>query len=106
ALKAARSAYLAGFEATSNVLAGQRYGIPIAGTMAHSFVQAFPNELAAFRSFAHSYPNNTILLIDTYDTLEGARHAITIGRSLAGVGHRLKGVRIDSGDLVAQSVAV
>ncbi len=105
-LKVARSAYLAGFDATSNVLAGQRYGIPIAGTMAHSYVQTFPDELAAFRAYAQRYPDSSIFLIDTYDTLEGARHAATVGRELAARGHRLRGVRIDSGDLIGLSFAV
>jgi nicotinate phosphoribosyltransferase len=105
-LKAARSTYLAGFDATSDVLAGQRYGIPIAGTMAHSYIQAFPDELAAYRAFAQSYPDACVLLIDTYDTLVGARLAASVGRELAATGHRLRGVRLDSGDLVALSVQV
>lgn len=105
-LKVARCAYLAGFDATSNVLAGQIYGIPIAGTMAHSYIQAFPDELAAFRAYARSYPDTCVLLIDTYDTLEGARRAAIVGRELAASGHRLRGVRLDSGDLAALSVEV
>ncbi len=105
-LKVARSAYLAGFDATSNVLAGQIYGIPIAGTMAHSYVEAFPNELAAFRAFARTYPDSCVLLIDTYDTLEGARRAALVGQELAAEGHRLRGVRLDSGDLIALSFPV
>jgi len=103
-LKVARASYLAGFDATSNVLAGRLFGIPIAGTMAHSYVEAFGDELAAFRAFAHSYPDNAILLIDTYDTLEGARRAVQVARELAEAGHRLRGVRLDSGDLLALSV--
>jgi nicotinate phosphoribosyltransferase len=105
-LKVARCAYLAGFDATSNVYAGQRYGIPIAGTMAHSYIQAFPDEISAFRAFAQSYPDDCILLIDTYDTLEGARRAATVGHELVSAGHRLRGVRLDSGDLIALSFAV
>jgi nicotinate phosphoribosyltransferase len=105
-LKAARCAYLAGFDGTSNVLAGQRYGIPIAGTMAHSYVQAFPDEKTAFRAFARSYPDATTLLIDTYDTLEGARRAALVGQELAAGGHRLRGVRLDSGDLIELSFGV
>ncbi|MBI3974088.1 MAG: nicotinate phosphoribosyltransferase [Chloroflexi bacterium] len=102
-LKVARCAYLAGFDATSNVLAAQRYGIPPAGTMAHSYVRAFPDETAAFRAFAETYPDGTILLVDTYDTLEGTRQAARVGRELAAAGHHLGGVRLDSGDLVALS---
>ena len=102
-LKVARCAYLAGFDATSNVLAGQHYGIPIAGTMAHSYVQAFPDELKAFRAYAQSYPDACTLLVDTYDTLQGIRRAVTVGQELAEAGHRLRGVRLDSGDLVALS---
>lgn len=98
-LKVARSSYLAGFVATSNVLAGQRYGIPIVGTMAHSFVSSFEREIDAFRSFVSSFPDNSILLIDTYDTLAGARGAVEVAREMAARGHRLRGVRIDSGDL-------
>lgn len=105
-LKAARSTYLAGFASSSNVLAGQRYGIPIAGTMAHSYIQAFPDELAAFRAYARSYPDACVLLIDTYDSIEGARRAAIVGRELAAAGHRLRGVRLDSGDLIALSFPV
>jgi nicotinate phosphoribosyltransferase len=99
----ARSSYIAGFAATSNVLAGQRYGIPTSGTMAHSFVTAFASELDAFRAFAQTFPQNTVLLIDTYDTLEGARRAAIVGREMAARGQALKGVRLDSGDMVALS---
>ena len=99
-LKVARCAYLAGFDATSNVLAGEAYGIPIAGTMAHSYIQAFEDELTAFRRFARAYPDACTLLIDTYDTVQGARRAAIVGRELAADGHHLRGVRLDSGDLV------
>jgi nicotinate phosphoribosyltransferase len=102
-LKAARSAYLAGFAATSNVLAGRDFGIPIAGTMAHSFVESFSSELDAFRAFAASYPDDSIFLVDTYDTIEGTRRAIEVGRELAANGHRLRGIRLDSGDLMELS---
>ncbi|MER3467732.1 MAG: nicotinate phosphoribosyltransferase, partial [Thermoflexus sp.] len=74
-LKVARCTYLVGFQATSNVLAGRRYGIPITGTMAHSFIMAFEEEEEAFRAFAETFPERAIFLIDTYDTLEGARKA-------------------------------
>lgn len=105
-MKAARSSYLAGFQATSNVLAGARYGIPIAGTMAHSYIESFPTELEAFRAYARAYPEACILLIDTYDTLAAAESAVTVARELAATGHRLRGVRLDSGDLVALSQGV
>ena len=100
-MRVARSSYLAGFDSTSNVEAGRRYGIPIAGTMAHSYVQAFDSEGAAFRAFARSFPDRAILLVDTYDTLEGIRRAALVGRELAGSGHRLAGIRLDSGDVEA-----
>jgi len=98
-MKAARASYLAGFAGTSNVLAGQQYGIPIVGTMAHSFVSSFEREIDAFRAYALSFPRGAILLIDTYDTLQGARHAVEIAREMAARGEQLIGVRIDSGDL-------
>lgn len=106
AIKAARAAYIAGCTATSNVLAGMLYGIPVVGTMAHSYVMSFPTELEAFRAFAADFPNNAVLLIDTYDTLQGAANAITVGQEMARRGAKLRGVRIDSGELVAQSRAV
>jgi nicotinate phosphoribosyltransferase len=106
ALKAARAAYLAGCTGTSNVLAGLHYGIPVVGTMAHSYVMSFSDELEAFRAFARDFPTNAVLLIDTYDTLQGARHAATVGREMAARGARLRGVRIDSGALAAHSRAV
>jgi nicotinate phosphoribosyltransferase len=98
-LAAARSSYLAGFDATSNVLAGKLYGIPVAGTMAHSFVQAFEREIDAFRSYARSFPQRTVLLIDTYDTLAGARNAVQVAGEMRERGESLQGVRLDSGDL-------
>jgi nicotinate phosphoribosyltransferase len=105
-LKAARASYLAGFDATSNVLAGQRFGIPIAGTMAHSFVECFTDEMAAFEAYTRSYPDGATLLIDTYDTVEGARRAIRVALDLAARGGRLGGVRLDSGNLLALSLQV
>jgi len=98
-MKVARASYLAGFAGTSNVRAGRRYGIPVVGTMAHSFVSSHDHEIDAFRSFVKSFPNNSILLIDTYDTIAGARNAVEVGREMAARGERLQGVRIDSGDL-------
>ncbi|HET9016238.1 MAG TPA: nicotinate phosphoribosyltransferase [Thermomicrobiaceae bacterium] len=105
-LSVARSCYLAGFDATSNLMAGARYGIPVSGTVAHSFVEAFPTELDAFRAFATVYPGPVTLLIDTYDSLRGAEHAVVVARELAARGGRLAAVRIDSGDLAALSVGV
>lgn len=104
-MRAARSAYLAGFDSTSNVLAGKELGIPVAGTMAHSYVECFPDELEAFRAFARSFPDRSILLVDTYDTVEGTRRAAQVGKELAAAGHRLVGVRLDSGDLLELSRA-
>lgn len=105
-MKVARSSYIAGFAGTSNVRAGQYYGIPIVGTMAHSFVSSFEEEIASFRAFVASFPNNSILLIDTYDTGAGARNAVQVAKEMAGRGQRLQGVRIDSGDLAALAVEV
>jgi nicotinate phosphoribosyltransferase len=98
-MKVARASYLAGFAGTSNVRAGQQYGIPIVGTMAHSFVSSFEREIDAFRAFVASFPNHSILLIDTYETLAGAHKAVEIAKQMAAKGQRLQGVRIDSGDL-------
>ena len=103
ALKAARCAWIAGFGSTSDMLAGRAYGIPVSGTMAHSFVTAFGDELGAFRAYARAFPDSAILLIDSYDTLEGARKAVIVARELAAQGHALAGVRLDSGDLLALS---
>ena len=103
ALKAARCAWMAGFGSTSDVLAGRAYGIPVSGTMAHSFVTAFEDELEAFRAYARAFPESAVLLIDSYDTLEGARKAVTVARELAARGHALAAVRLDSGDLLALS---
>jgi nicotinate phosphoribosyltransferase len=106
ALKAARAAFIAGCTGTSNVLAGMVYGLPVVGTMAHSYVMSFSDELEAFRAFARDFPTNAVLLIDTYDTLAGVANAITVAREMRERGARLRGVRIDSGDLAAQSRAV
>jgi nicotinate phosphoribosyltransferase len=99
ALAASRAAYVGGCAATSNVLAGRLHGIPVKGTHAHSWVMSFDDELEAFRAYAGAMPNNCVFLVDTYDTLEGVRHAATVGRELAARGHRLAGIRLDSGDL-------
>jgi nicotinate phosphoribosyltransferase len=98
-LKAARCAWLAGCDSTSNVLAGSTYGIPLSGTMAHSYVTAFGDELDAFRAYARAFPDAAVLLLDTYDTLAAARKAVVVADELAAGGHRLAGVRLDSGDL-------
>ena len=103
AMAAARASFLAGCTGTSNVAAGQRYGIPLSGTMAHSFVISFPSELASFRAYARTFPDTATLLIDSYDTLQGARHAAIVAKELAQRGHRLRAVRIDSGDLAPLS---
>ncbi len=96
---ASRAAAIGGFDATSNVLAGKRYGIPVSGTMAHSWIQCFENELEAFRTYARLYPDATILLVDTYDTIgSGLPNAITVARDLEKQGHHLVGIRLDSGN--------
>ncbi len=98
-LLAARATYLAGFSGSSTVLAGTRFGIPLFGTMAHSFVQAHASEMDSFRSFAHAQPDNVVLLIDTYDTEAAAHKVVALGQELAKEGIAIKGVRLDSGDL-------
>ena len=98
AMKMARASYIAGFASTSNVLAASHYGIPPAGTMAHSFISSFPSELDAFRAYARSFPERTVLLLDTYDTVAGAWNAVAVGKELESDGHRLTAVRLDSGD--------
>lgn len=98
-LSASRAAYLGGCDATSNVLAGRLYGIPVKGTHAHSWVMSYDSELTAFREYARIMPNNCIFLVDTYDTLQGVAHAIEAGLELRAHGHDLAGVRLDSGDL-------
>lgn len=102
-LKAARCSHMVGFQATSDVLAGKKYGIPLSGTMAHSFVTAYEHEIDAFRAFADSFPDRSVLLIDTYDTIEGARAAVQVAHEMESRGRRLQGVRLDSGDLLSLS---
>lgn len=102
-LEGARAACIGGCAGTSNVLAGQEYGLPIFGTMAHAFVQAFATETDAYRAFVRTFPRGTTLLIDTYDTLGGAERAARVAQELRRVGGRLGGVRLDSGDLLADS---
>ncbi|MDP8931793.1 MAG: nicotinate phosphoribosyltransferase [Actinomycetota bacterium] len=98
-VEAARAAYLGGVDATSNVEAGRRHRIPVTGTMAHSFIQAWEDEQAAFEAFACDHPGNAVLLVDTYDTIEGVDNAITVGELLRRRDQSLDGVRLDSGDL-------
>jgi len=105
-LSASRAAYVAGALATSNVQAGKLYGIPVAGTHAHSFVMSFASELEAFQAYVKVFPDQATLLIDTYDTIQGARNAATVARALEQQGSRLRAVRIDSGDLAELSQAV
>ncbi|MEW5707541.1 MAG: nicotinate phosphoribosyltransferase [Pseudomonadota bacterium] len=102
-LLAARAAYLAGFNGTATVLAGRKYGIPVYGTMAHSFIQAHDSEAQAFEDFARTFPKNAILLIDTYDTERAARRVVELSRKLAAEGIQIRGVRIDSGDLASHA---
>lgn len=105
ALAASRAAYIGGCQATSNVLAGKLFGIPIVGTHAHSWVMSQPDELSAFEAYARAMPNNCVFLVDTYDTLAGVRHAITVAGQLRQAGHKLVGIRLDSGDLAYLSIA-
>ena len=98
-LYSARASYIAGFGGAANVEAGERYGIPIVGTMAHSFVQVHADEMQAFENFARSRPEGVILLIDTYDTEAGARKVVELAPKLKADGISIRGVRIDSGDL-------
>ncbi len=106
ALKAARAATVGGATATSNVLAGHLYGLDLSGTMAHAYVLSFADESDAFRAYARDFPTDGVLLIDTYDTVEGARRAAAVANELRGEGIAIRGVRLDSGDLGALAVAV
>lgn len=103
ALLVARSSFLAGFAATSDVQAGRLFGIPLAGTMAHSFVECFQDEREAFAAYLRSYPEGSTLLVDTYDTPTGTRHAAEAAAAVAAHGGRVAGIRLDSGDLLALS---
>jgi nicotinate phosphoribosyltransferase len=100
---AARASYLAGFAGTATVLAQKEFGIPIFGTMAHSFIQAHDDETSAFAAFAHSRPDNLVLLIDTYDTEAAARKVVRLAPRLKQAGITVRAVRLDSGDLIALS---
>lgn len=102
ALSASRASFVGGCDSTSNVAAGKAFGIPVSGTQAHSWVMAFPTELASFRAYADAFPDRCILLVDTYDTLKvGVPNAITVGLEMATQGRQLAGIRLDSGDLAA-----
>ena len=106
AMKGARAAYIGGAVATSNVKAGMFYNIPISGTQAHSYVMSFPTEIDAFRAYVNTFPDNSILLIDTYKTLQGARNAAIVAKEMEQRSEKLKAVRLDSGDLCTLSKRV
>ena len=99
-INGARAAIIGGCSSTSNVIAGQKFEVPVAGTMAHSWVMDYPTEYDAFRAYADAYPDNCLLLVDTYDTLRsGVPNAIKVFKELKAAGHKPKGIRLDSGDL-------
>ncbi len=102
-VKVARASYLTGFRGTSNLLAGKIYGIPVYGTMSHSYIISFEREMEAFRAYARTFPDATVLLLDTYDTLSGAEKAVAIAKMLRQEGKKLAGVRLDSGDMITLS---
>src|SRR5580692_4352226 len=103
-LAASRAAYIGGCAATSNVLAGKVFGIPVKGTHAHSWVMTFSSEVAAFTAFAKAMPANSIFLVDTFDTQQGIRHAIEVAKELKKNDHQFLGIRLDSGDLALLSI--
>ncbi len=103
-LAASRAAHIGGCEATSNVLAGKVFGIPVKGTHAHSWVMTFDTEPEAFQAYAEAMPNNCVFLVDTYDTLQGVRNAVEAGKWLRARGHAMAGIRLDSGDLAFLSI--
>jgi nicotinate phosphoribosyltransferase len=96
----ARACHLAGFDGTSNTMAGARYDIPVSGTMAHSYITSFESEIESFRHFARSFPDTSTFLVDTYDTLEGTKKAAIVAREMSKQGHHLRAIRLDSGDLL------
>lgn len=104
AISASRAAYIGGCTATSNVMAGKLFGIPVRGTHAHSWVMSFDTELESFERYANVMPNNCVFLVDTYDTLDGVRQACEVGRQLRERGHEMVGIRLDSGDLAYLSI--
>ena len=99
ALSASRSSYIGGTSKTSNVLAGKIYGIPVSGTHSHSWVMAFDSEISSFRNYAEYMPDNTVLLVDTFDSIQGVKNAIIVAKEMEKKNKRIIGVRIDSGDL-------
>src|SRR5256714_6844790 len=103
-IAASRAAFVGGCSATSNLLAGKLFGIPVGGTHAHSWVMSFSDEIDAFDSYAAALPNNCVFLVDTYNTLQGVRHAVKIGKKLRNHGHEMIGIRVDSGDLAYLSI--
>jgi nicotinate phosphoribosyltransferase len=105
-LMAARASYVAGFAGTATVLAGEQFGIPLFGTMAHSFIEAFSDESEAFETFARTRPDNVVLLLDTYDSEAAARKVVALAPRLKHAGIPIRGVRLDSGDLIALSKSV
>ncbi|MFT5917119.1 MAG: nicotinate phosphoribosyltransferase [Flammeovirgaceae bacterium] len=104
ALAASRAAYIGGCAATSNVLAGKLFGIPVKGTHAHSWIMSFDTEMEAFETYAEAMPNNAIFLVDTYDTIEGVKKAVKVGKKLREKGYEMAGIRLDSGDLAYLSI--
>jgi len=104
AVTASRAAFVGGCAATSNLLAGKLFGIPVRGTHAHSWVMSFDDELHAFEAYARAMPNNCVFLVDTYDTLQGVRHATQVGSELRHQNHEMAGIRLDSGDLAYLSI--
>lgn len=105
-LEATRATYIGGCSSTSNVLAGKKLGIPVSGTMAHSFVTSFDHEIDSYRAYAEAFPKRCFLLIDTYNSVEGAKKAVIVGKELENRGEKLMGVRLDSGDLAELSIRV
>ncbi len=103
-LSASRASYIGGVDSTSNVLAGKLFGIPIAGTHAHSWVLSFENEIKAFEAYADALPNNCVFLVDTFNTSKGIENAIEVGKKLRKKGKTLAGIRLDSGDLAYLSI--
>lgn len=106
ALTASRAAYIGGCTSTSNTLAGKLFGIPVGGTHSHSWVMAFDDELESFKAYAQCLPNNCVFLVDTFNSLEGVRRAIEVGKWLRSQGKELLGVRLDSGDLAQLSINI
>lgn len=104
ALTATRASYIGGCQATSNVLGGKLFDIPVSGTQSHSWVMVFDDELNAFKTYAQCLPDNSVFLVDTYDTIEGVKRAIVVGKELKKMGKKLLGVRLDSGDLADLSI--